>query len=261
MRYRALSRVHRALGAGKWVAVLIGATFGALLKATPDDVTVHFGPDVAKTVVQMQRMAWLVVPVTLISVPVLDGLRSVVGAPSVWRVVRDVLDQFRGQLFPNATDDQIHEHRVTLFRFSRWHFCRRKWPWTGWLLPVERSGHTTQRTNVAFLAPDEADGAEGVAGMTWSRRQIVHVKDLPDLSIDSSDARIAEYARRSWVSEAVVRERMPRARSLVGIPVEVRSEVWGVIVVDSRKPEIKQSEVKKHYKFVARFLGKTLEGL
>jgi hypothetical protein len=261
LRFRALSRLHTLLGIAKWSVLLVGAVSGATLKANDVEVSKHLGPEAARVLVWMQGVAWIVVPLTIISVPIIEGLRNFVGAPSVWRVVRDVLDQFRSQLFPNATDDQLHEHRVTLFQFTRWHFCARKWPWSGWLFPVERSGHTTQKTNIVFLAPDEADKVEGVAGMTWSRRQVVHVKDLPDLSVDFSDQAIGEYAKRSWMPENVVRQRKPRARSLVGIPVEVKSEIWGVIVVDSRKPEIKQADVKKHYKFVARFLGKTLEGL
>lgn len=235
--------------------------FGAVLRANVADVTTHLGPDVAKVVTRMQQAAWFVVPIALLSVPALDWARSAIGAPSIWRVIRDVLDQFRSELFNDATDDPVHEHRVTLFKYQRWHWCWRKWPWRGWLLPVERSGHTTQRTNIAFMAPDEADGVEGVAGMTWARRQVVHVKELPDLSVDFSDAAVRDYATRSWMPEWIVRERKPRARALVGIPVEVKGDLWGVVVVDSRKTVIRQQDVKKHYKLVARFLGKTLEAL
>jgi hypothetical protein len=261
MRFRTISRLHSILGVAKAIAIISGATFGAVLRADAEALSLRFGGDTAELVKQMQGASWWVVLLSAIAIPVLDAGRKGIGAPAVWRVVRDVLDQFRGLLFPDAGEDHLHEHRVTLFKYSRWRWCLRRWPWSGWLTPVERSGHTTQRTNIAFLAPDDADRVEGVAGMTWYRRQVVHVKDLPDLSEDQSDEAIKDYARRSWIPEKLVRERLPRARSLVGIPVEVKNEIWGIIVVDSRRAQIRQSEVKKHYKLVARFLGKTLEGL
>lgn len=261
MRFRALSRVHTVLGVIKWVAVFVGALYGASLKASPTDIASKFGSVAGGVIQVLQATAWLAIPVSMLSIPLLEGARATIGSPKTWRVVRDVLDQFRSALFSDAAEDHQHEHRVTLFRWVRWHNCFRKWPWLGWLVPVERSGHTTQKTNIAFLAPDDADRVEGVAGMTWSRRQVVIVKDLPDLASDKSDAAIENYAKNSWMPPATVRARLPRSRSLVGIPVEVRNEVWGVIVVDSRRTEIKQKEVKKNYKLVARFLGKTLEGL
>lgn len=224
-------------------------------------MAIHMGDWAGQTVTFMQTWAWVVTPAALLLIPVLDYIRRLIGNPKVWRIVHDVLDAFREKVIASEPNDEIHQHRVTLFRHATWAFVCRRWPWSGWLLPLERSGHTTRRTNIVFKAPDEADYAEGIAGLTWSRNGMVYVKGLPDLTIDRSDAAVSEYAARSRMPEEVVRKRSPRARSLCGIPVEVNGQLWGVLVVDSRRPEMLEAEVRNHYSLFARFLGKTLEGI
>jgi hypothetical protein len=261
MRYSALSRAHKGLGWIKGLFVALGAIIAASIKADVRKVTEQFGQTAGRLLEQIQGSAWVVVPALLLAIPIVEAIRHLIGDPRIWRVVSDLLNHFRDLLFPDSTSDQIHAHRVTLFRHKTWHRCARRWPWSGWLVPVERSGHTTRKTDIAFLAPDDADKVEGVAGMTWSRRSVVYVKDLPDLSHNPSDSEIEEYAERTWVSEQLVRKRKPHARAFLGIPVEVNNRLWGVIVVDSRSVEISQDVVRTTFKTVARFLGKTLEGL
>lgn len=261
MRFRALSRSYTWLGRSKGLLTVASATVGASLKADPIVWGNRFGVPVRSALTVLQERAWILLPAMLLLIPVLEGARRVIGDPRIWGIVHDVLDQYRERLFEHADEDQVHEHRVTLFKRVRWRWCMQKWPWSGWLVPVERSGHTSQKSHAAFLAPDEADHAQGVAGMTWSRNRVVYVKDLPDLSAAASEADFEEYARSTWMPLEHARGRRPRARSMFGIPVEVGNELWGVVVVDSRHPAILEPEAKRYYSIIARFLGKTLEDL
>jgi hypothetical protein len=138
-------------------------------------------------------------------------------------------------------------------------------------VPYARSGHTTQKIQSVFRAPDDADKAEGIAGKTWITSKVVSVTGLPDLS--SSELRrnphqrencITEYAEKTNVNRRWIEERLstrrPIARSYCGIPVEVGSEMWGVIVLDSQNPEPRASEeLYKIYKIFGRLLGNVLE--
>jgi hypothetical protein len=49
--------------------------------------------------------------------------------------VKEMLEILREKGFPDSTD-QVHYHRVTLFRRRKWRFCWRMWPWSGWLIPA-----------------------------------------------------------------------------------------------------------------------------
>jgi hypothetical protein len=239
-------------------AGLVGAAEKADIGKTHD----VFGDSLAGMLSWAQTWNWLFVPGAIFLAALLRLAMRWIGDPKKWGVVHDVLDQFRDEVFKTPNDDVAHEHRVTLFKKKDFHVCRRDWWWKGWLVPVERSGHTSQRTDVYFLAPDNAEHAEGVAGKTWARKgKPIYVKDLPDLSSNPTEADFVEYSRRSFMSLEEVRRRVPRARSLYGFAVEVAGQKWGVIVVDSRLPSMKEREIKKHYKMVARFLGKTLEAI
>jgi hypothetical protein len=142
-----------------------------------------------------------------------EAMRKVVGPPWLWDAIHSYLDSFRDYAFPDQPGDMLHEHRVTLFKHVRWRWCLKKWPWSGWLVPVERSGHTTRRTSAVFRAPDEANDAEGVAGVTWASKSAVPVPELPDLSGQPSVAEISEYAKKTFVSTEWVEAYIRRGAS------------------------------------------------
>jgi len=117
-----------------------------------------------------------------------------------------------------------------------------------------------------FLAPDDADAAEGVAGLAWSCNKMIPVSELPDLYADQTDENIRVYATRTWLSPDLVKKRLNKryamARSYLGIPIEVKGKRWGVLVLDSRgsdgilKPEGLRYDT---YKVMAKFLERLLE--
>lgn len=203
----------------------------------------------------------MVVPLCILLVPVVMGFRKMIGGSRVWGLVHSVLDDLRGDLFGRSKDDRLHANRVTLFKYVKWAWCFRKWPWSGWLVPVERSGHTTRRTRSIFMAPDDGDRVEGVAGIAWSRGKQYYKEDLPDLSDNESDELLREYSRSCKLSPETVRKRKHLARSVHATTVEVKGCVWGVLVVDSRKPTLPMNKLQKDYRRVARFLGWALERL
>jgi hypothetical protein len=193
-------------------------------------------------------------PVFALTLVVTQALRPFVTSPAQFSAVHRILTGLRDHVVGPQTGAPYHFDRATLFRRYRFYLPLnparwRRWPNSGWLVPVERSGETTKNRGSCFLAPDDADLAEGIAGQTWSQKSgIVFVPPpndppLPDLNEGSSDADIREYAKRSFVSEQWVRQWLAEhkrglATRFVGIPVEIKSQTWGVIVLDLRSKAV-----------------------
>lgn len=201
----------------------------------------------------IQQNAWWLLLVCGAAVAVAKGGRRHLGEPWAWDGIQNLLDEIRRHVVRADHEDPAHHHRVTLFKKVRWCFAPSPvrhwyWPWgtghgpsSGWLVSVARSGHTTLSHKATFLAPDDADNAEGIAGQTWSRKRTVHLSSLPEVGAASTDAELVDYAKRTWTSPELVRkyvtaQKVP-ARSFLGIPVLVQGKMWGVIVVDSRRPK------------------------
>ena len=200
----------------------------------------------------------------------------ILGPPQTWKIARSHLDRFQQHVFQDE-GGLLQEHRVTLFKWVKWKLWMwpwrgrywpwgswGTWPWSGWLVPVVRSRHTTQKSSTVFLAPDDASLAEGVAGRAWGTGEVVVVNDLPDLSKQGTDGQIRTYADSTWVTTEWVRTRVRRgrhcARSLCGFTIEVKGTPWGVIVLDSKKAELqKTDDIMGMYRLVAQFLGAVLQ--
>jgi hypothetical protein len=132
-----------------------------------------------------------------------------------------------------------------------------------------RSGHQTQSVGTVFLAPDDAEHCEGVAGQAWRRRAyrvgrgenklpdlrgIVHVgypqaiwwsirnlvgKPPEQLAAFARDKEtIRNYAEATHCSPRFVWQRIKRKRrcptSMLAVELRDRDkEPWGVLVMDS----------------------------
>jgi len=97
---------------------------------------------------------------------------------------------------------------------------------------------------------------------------VVSAFDLPELDAKASKTKLNEYARKTYVSVEFLEDWLERKaskgqslpRAICGIPVEVKGEVWGVIVIDSRNPgELYKDAVMAFWKTTARTLSKLLE--
>jgi hypothetical protein len=113
------------------------------------------------------------------------------------------------------------------------------------------------------LAPDDADRAEGVAGKVWQQDKVLVV--IADKAIDSSaaDGEIEAYANATNVTRQWVRSQLNAgkvlAASFQGIPVEVKGQRWGVLLLDSRDPTA-AAKANLNMSNHAYILGKLLEG-
>ena len=147
----------------------------------------------------------------LIGLAVLTGAAKVVlwriGQPWAQESIEAILEEICNLAFnADTTEDPVHYHRVTLFKYKK----RKYWiplakprgtsPWgkgrgpqSGWLVPVLRTGHATQKTSTVFLAPDDADNAEGIAGRAWSQRGTAYAPDLPEVSDLTGENNVLRY--------------------------------------------------------------------
>ncbi len=157
--------------------------------------------------------------------------------------IDESLDRFRDAVFNLPAETQVHENRVTIFKhtsrvwvlpWESWRcWC---WPWglgrgpsSGWLVIRRRSGHTTQKSSTIFLAPDDANHAEGVAGRAWSTKSPVEVNDLdPDKSNAYTVNLPPKWAERRRKKGKTI------PKQLVALPLDTKdNRPWGVVVIDS----------------------------
>ena len=255
--------VRRLLGAARPISEIGLAVIAAALVADPE---LFAGiPLLERAIAGLRSRAPL-----FIGFCVLGLVTSALGAhflrdPVLLSAVKAVLDQFRDGVFPDPVGDDAH-HRVTLFKRRRFYLRgfdleNRGWPRSGWLVPVARSGHTAQKTNVRFLAPDDTDRAQGIAGRAWAAMSgTADVHDLP--SLPERQEAVAEYAKRSNVSVKWAVERMPHSRALMGFRIENRTgEPWGVLVVDSRHAKIERNRAVREYRNHGEVLSHLVEGI
>ena len=177
------SRIQLLLRKGRRYSDAAILVFTAILAAEPDRFD-QAAPFIASATRVGQDWAWVVILVSLVARWVCDWGLGVLGKRVLMPVVKEVLDRFRDGVFPEKKGDHAH-HRVTLFLhrglllrgFDRKHGG---WPWSGWLVPIARSGHTAQKTKVRFLAEGGTDRYQGIAGKAWAtRRDMAPATSLP----------------------------------------------------------------------------------
>lgn len=258
---RLVGKLYNVLLATQVVAGFLAVFIGGLQKADKAqiDELARSLPGLAAAAKGLQDRAWWLLPALLIASGGIGLLKKVLGPPWLWQTVHSYLDVFREDAFNVGPHDAIHHHRVTLFKHVGWCWKWAQWPWIGWMVPVERSGHTTQSKISVFRAPDDADRAEGVAGMTWARKAEVAVSHLPDLETDNSDEAFKAYAKATGVSVDRLRRKVPKSRSYCGFPIEVKGHLWGVLVLDSRSPQGVHDQHQLFFRPLGKYLGKLLE--
>ena len=259
MKGRSLSRRYIYLGRVKVVLGTFGAVIPATLKADTISVKAYLGDFVAHMVGVAQAWAWLATPTFLLLAAFTGFLQKRYGDPAMWSIVHNMLDDFRSKVFSDAGSDYQHHDRVTLFKHTQWAFVLTCWPWDGWLLPVERSGHTTQSSRAIFRAPDDPDHCEGMAGLAWCANGGLKVFNLPQLSSACSEEVFTCYAEKTGVTVPWLRSRLPKGRSFYAVRVESKGKPWGVIVIDSRRESINYRRVTKYWDLIGNQMGRLLE--
>lgn len=229
----------------------MGLAFSSTLRTTPE-AWEKYG--LSWLVSWLQGWAWIGAPAAFLLLPAVGATRRFVGSPWVWECLKLALDELKREVF-HGSNGADHHHKVTLFKLRL----------GGRLVPVLRSGVTRQSTPAVFLAhADNPDHAEGVAGRTFARQNIVEIQGLPDLSAPNTTDKDREaYAERTSVSVQWLAKNpdSTKARSFVGFHIERKSKPWGVLVIDSRDPNpFKQTKkLEKSIRSCARLTGKLLE--
>lgn len=221
------------------------AGVGVVMKQDPKD---YSDPVAASFITTVKAHAWLIVFVLPLVVIVLELVRKWVGEPWAHKALHKIMDKMRLDVFKIDGNDPEHDYRVTLFRYQRFHLWAwlfphcgsRGWhPWSGWLVPVARSGIITQSSTSVFLAHDSGN-VEGIPGLAWIRADTFEgPENLPALRKDSKDEEIKEYAERMWVEAGWIKKRLKAGKvcplSFLGLRVECKGKPWGVLVLDGKK--------------------------
>lgn len=194
--------------------------------------------------------------------------------PKQNELIKFILNQYRDKAFNIEPGDPEDHHRVTLFKYKRKHFQLKSsywvtnksfWSWLGRFWPKPhlvfflRSGKLSQTTNVVFPVYDESDKTNGWAAHVWSTGCAAIVDHLPD----PSNGGAQEYATKTKSTIEVVERycsvnrAMPRA--IAAIPIEVHGAAWGVLVLDSRRPNGVSKNSIDNFKITVAAIQKILE--
>ena len=191
--------------------------------------------------------------------------RKCIGDPWLWDCIKGILSGFQKEAFSDVGEGELADHhRITLYRHysfylwprrrgSSWWWPWGKWnhPWSGWLVPMVRAGSESAGATV-FLACD-AQRYDGVCGAAYFQQSAtLEIPNLPDITKDSSEADIKEYARRTFASEELVKRRIlrghPCARYFLAHHVSVQYKTWGILMIDTRAAKI-PAPMANHHRF------------
>lgn len=198
---------------------------------------------------------WLTVPLSVLLATFAGFLRRKIVDPEAADTLQDLLNHLHDLMFPLAIDERS---RVTLFRFQRWQF--KKWPLRpkrgGWLIAVKRSGDMHQDFSARFRVGDELTETCGIAGKAWCDVADAFVAGLPDVHNGNLTARaVKDYAKHTYISEQMVRDKKPRSRSFYAIKIRAKKKKWGVIVVDSEDTQLDREKIRQVFSHTQRFLA------
>lgn len=196
------------------------------------------------------------------------------GNPKQKELIKFILNQYREKAFNIQPGDPEDHHRVTLFQFKNRYVQLRSSHWTGradfaarlqrlWprscLVFFLRSGKLSQSTNVVFPVYDESDKTNGWASHVWSTGCAAVVDQLPD----TADGNVKEYAIKTKSTVDVIERYKDASRSMpraiAAIPVEVNGAAWGVLVLDSRRPDGVSQDSIDNFKITVAAIQKILE--
>ncbi|MCI4567569.1 hypothetical protein [Lysobacter sp. CFH 32150] len=249
MKRQQIAWAYAWLGYLRAATLTLSGVVAAMTKAQPKEIETHVGPLVAEIVVSVQSWAWFYVPLLLVLAWLLGQLRQRIGDPVVWKELHELITFYRNKVFSDVGSGVQFHRRVTLFKHVGFAFVRWSWPWNNWLIPIVRSGHTTQDCTTRFRIGKKGSTPEGVAGLAWVSDDTVHIEQLPDmLSSTCSDADREAYAEATGMTVQQIQAKPPQGRSFFAIRVEIKGQPWGVLVVDSRQPTIHANRARNQYK-------------
>ncbi|MFM4920273.1 hypothetical protein ACEUCL_21205 [Aeromonas dhakensis] len=195
----------------------------------------------------------LLISALLIFIPVV--VLRFTSSASILKCIAAKLNTLRDWICCDISGDYDENHRVTLFKYQKWYFglifnkkyWSSKWfpwtfernPWSGWLVPIARSGYTSFDARAVFWAPNSSKKSEGVAGIAWAKGgNMIHFEKLPKISATTSEQNKEKYCQSTKINrgflDACIREGAFPSRSFLAFALLVEGEQWGVIVIDSQ---------------------------
>lgn len=173
--------------------------------------------------------------------------------PESKKRLKAALDLLLDAYFTGVPEKDRYLNRATLFKANTGHSK---------LQPFCRSGTQYHRGIQPLLIDDNKEaGNEGVAGQAWFRNATVSIPDLPDCPNPWSARNLAcaDYARKGLLPMNKAETLHVKSRSLLATPVRnFKGEQWGILVLDSRKPDSIAQDKEHLVTLFASALGKML---
>lgn len=211
--------------------------------------------------------------------------RRQIRSPRLTKVLKNVLDDAHSLAFPLHQGDPMHDHRITLYQRrnimymplgkrdweeKKWYQPHNWWgtdnkPWSGWLIPIARSGHTTQKLRTVFLADKNRARSEGVCGQAWEIKKGIKVDSITAVNEKSKQGTISKHCRQSYGIPEMVQKRIEEGfngrRSIAAIPIIIDDgDVWGVLCLDSISAEGIGDDFSSDFIPVVQGIQRLLEG-
>lgn len=197
-----------------------------------------------------------------------------------WVTVKSLLGFMRDKVFQEQDGEPKNHHRVTLFVFTRyrWRYGSIKQSLlrlfidneqSGWLVPICRAGHLTQKSHAVFEVNDSGH-YQGVCGKAWATCQVHRIGGLPKVTGSSAPSVLDSYARATECTKESIRSRIsmggsdkdgsviPRSIGAIPIVTDNSSAPKYVLVVDSRKGDGVPEDIGSHYTVVTQLLDQLL---
>lgn len=248
-----------------------------LMDVKKDDNWIEQKPILWLLIDRFQDIAiWLLASVAAIIA--MTAIMKRMADPWVVEKLQFILDEYQDRVFKNLNVPKDH-NRVTLFKYKKNLFFRRHWLESGlstwlpfktrrlcgdYLVPYMRSGHLTLNTKTIFFIDSENSAkSQGVAGQAWSKRGVVILPDLPEITRNSRPKARENYATVTKSSvrflERYLAEGRTPSRAMAAMPVECNGKLWGVIVLDSLDPLGVTAASVEHYTLTVALIGHLLE--
>lgn len=278
MRRKRIRKILYTTGSWANTAAIIPVILGVFSEVDSSRLPFSSWPEVILRVIDYLNDWSLLLYALAIIMLIYGPLARRAGDPWIWEKIQYLIDGMRDRLWEDLESARMDEHRVTLFQrksfvlFLRkpgasifWPYGRGCFPWSGWLVPVLRSGHTAQVSRSIFLAPsgDTSHKVEGVVGKAWASKTTIIVDSLKEIRQNSAIKTKKTYADKTFcdvdlVDRYLTQNRMP-PRSIGAIPIEAHGKIWGALVLDSQEPDGVSKEKTNQFKLTTNLIGQLLE--
>lgn len=278
MRRKKIRKILYTTGSWANTAAIIPVLLGVFSEVDSSRLPFSSWPEVILRVIDYLNDWSLLLYALAVIMLAYGPLARKAGDPWIWEKIQYLIDGMRDRLWEDLESARMDEHRVTLFQRKSfvlflmkpgasilWPYGLGCFPWSGWLVPVLRSGHTAQASRSIFLAPSGGTShkVEGVVGKAWASKTTIIIDSLNKIRQNSAIKTKKTYADKTFcdvdfVDRYLTQNRTP-PRSIGAIPIEVHGNIWGALVLDSQEPDGVTKEKTNQFKLTTELIGQLLE--